>query len=444
MIAWIDCSAGIAGDMLLGALLDAGASHERVREAVRAVAPVLDVRVERTQRHQIDCAKVTVVDTTSARAADGLPHDHHPNHAHAHPHRPWREVRRLLDDADLDPRVLALAHAAFERLAYAEGAVHGIDPDDVEFHEVGSLDAIGDVVGCAAALVDLDVDTLTASPVTVGHGTQVLGAHGRIPVPGPAVTQLARAARIPVTGGPVAMEMATPTGVAMLAAWCEEFGAPPAMVPDQAGSGAGTRDPEGVANLVRVLVGSPRLDGARSETACPETVEVRSPGEAACGRDEELLAGTGSGTARTEQAIVLEANVDDLDPRVWPTVLDALLAGGAYDAWLIPILMKKGRPAHTLSVLCSPDDRASLVEAIVRHTTTLGVREHPVRRHSLDRRTDPVDVDGHAVDVKVGLLGDEVVNAQPEFEHCRAAADALGVPVQDVVARALAAWWSAR
>lgn len=419
MIAWIDCSAGIAGDMLLGALLDAGASQERVREAVRAVAPVLDVRVERTQRHQIDCARATVVDSTSGRAADNPTHDHdhphddHHDHAHTHPHRPWREVRRLLDDADLDPRVLALAHAAFERLAHAEGAVHGIAPDDVEFHEVGSLDAIGDVVGCAAALVDLDVDTLTASPVTVGHGAQVLGAHGRIPVPGPAVTQLARAARIPVTGGPVAMEMATPTGVAMLAAWCEEFGAPPAMIPERAGSGAGTRDPEGVANLVRVLVG----------------------------------AATGSGTtrsARTEQAIVLEANVDDLDPRVWPTVLDALLAGGAYDAWLTPVLMKKGRPAHTLSVLCSPDDRASLVEAIVRHTTTLGVREHPVRRHALDRRTEPVDVDGHAVDVKIGLLGDEVVNAQPEFEHCRAAADSLGVPVQEVVARALAAWWSAR
>ncbi|GAB3705744.1 nickel pincer cofactor biosynthesis protein LarC [Mariniluteicoccus flavus] len=456
MIAWIDCSAGIAGDMLLGALLDAGASLEAVRSAVRAVDDRLDVTVERTQRHQLDCAKATVVDTSTGAAADAPAHSHdlrasaphshdlrasaphshdlrasaphsHDLRAsapHSHDlrasasesrshHRSYREVRALLDAADLAPRVRAHAHATFAALARAEGAVHGVDPDDVHFHEVGALDAIGDVVGCAAAFVDLGLepDAVTASTVTVGHGEQAFGEHGRIPIPGPAVTHLARAARMPITGGPVAMEMTTPTGAALLAAWATAYAPLPPMVIDRVGLGAGTRDPQGVANLVRVVLGEP-------------TKTTHTP------------------TTPVEPAVILEANVDDLDPRLWPEALDALLAAGAHDAWLTPILMKKGRPAHTLAVLCAPEDSARLVAVIARHTTTLGVRERPVTKHVLDRRTDRVDVDGHTIDVKVGLIAGEPVNAQPEFDHCAAAARALGLTAKEVVARASAAWWS--
>lgn len=414
---WIDCSAGIAGDMLLGALLDAGASPEVVRAAVRAVDPALDVCVERTQRHQIAATKVTVLDTRTGAAADGHHghghdhgHTHHHGHGnHEHGHRPWRDVRDLLGRAALDPRVRDRAHATFRALAEAEGAVHGMAPDDVEFHEVGALDAIGDVVGCAAAFVDLGVDSVTASLVTAGHGEQTLGAHGRIPVPGPAVTHLARAARMPLVGGPVAMEMTTPTGAALLAAWAGAYGPMPAMVVDRVGVGAGTRDPERLANVVRVMLG--------------EALDAASPGD-------------------VERLVVLEANVDDLDPRLWPPALAALLAAGALDAWLTPILMKKGRPAHTLSVLSRPADRNALVRAMARHTTTLGVRERAVDRIALDRRMDAVDVAGHRVDVKVAVVDGEVVNAQPELEHCVRAATALDVPVGEVLARASAAWWT--
>lgn len=402
MIAWLDCSAGIAGDMLLGALLDAGASLEVVRRAVQAVHPGLEVTVEATSRHSLAATKARIIDTASGHEADH--HDHEHGHGHGHPHRPYREVCSMLDAAELDPGVRTLAHSAFAALARAEGAVHGIDPADVEFHEVGSLDAIGDIVGCAAAYVDLGITELHVSPVTVGHGEQVWGAHGRIPIPGPAVTHLARHRGIPISGGPCAMEMATPTGVAMLAAWASAFGPMPALIVERAGMGAGTRDPQAVANVVRVLVGS--------------------------------------GSAEGDQAIVLETNVDDLDPRVWPGVLEALLAAGAQDAWLTPILMKKGRPAHTLSVLATAGQREALVEIIARQTTSLGVREVSVTKHVLGRRMESIEVAGQPVAIKLGLWRGEVVNAQPEYADCAAVAETTGMPVKEVIARAESAWWA--
>lgn len=211
---------------------------------------------------------------------------------------------------------------------------------------------------------------------------------------------------MPIAGGPVAMETATPTGVALVVAWATAYGAAPAMVPERIGLGVGTRDPEQVANVVRVVLGTPAVN------------------------------------PRTEPLLVLETNVDDLDPRLWPTVLDALLEAGALDAWLTPILMKKGRPAHTLAVLARPGDRDALLAVVARHTTTLGVRERSVQRHSLDRRLDTVDVGGQPVAVKVGLLGGSVVTAQPEFDDCVRAAQRLGVPVREVLTRAVAAWGS--
>lgn len=398
-VLWIDATAGIAGDMLLGALLDAGADLAYVRRCVSAVHPDVDVTVAPTTRHQLAATKATVVDRTTGRAADAHEH-HHEDHSHAH--RPWREVRDLLTAADLPEPVRDRALRTFEVLARAEGRVHGVEPEDVEFHEVGSLDAIGDVVGCCAALVDLGPQRVVCSPVTVGHGDQVLGAHGRIPVPGPAVVHIATEAAIPVSGGPVAMETATPTGLALVAALSDAYGPLPTMTVTASGLGAGTRDPHRVANVVRAVLGRVRDDQPATQ-------------------------------------VLLETNVDDLDPRLWPGVLADLLDAGAADAWLTPVLMKKGRPAHMLAVLCDAAQRQTMIGVIATSTTAIGVREIPVTKHLVDRELVRVDVDGHQVAVKIARRHGRVVNVQPEFRDVEAYAGAAGLPVKQALARAVAA-----
>lgn len=396
-VLWIDASAGVAGDMLLGALLDAGADLGFVRRCVTAVHPEVDVVTEPTTRHQLAATRARVLDRSTGHAAD---HTH--SAGHRHNHRPWREVRDLLLAAQLPAAVRDRALHTFDLLARAEGRVHGVDPAAVEFHEVGSLDAIGDVVGCCAALVDLAPARVVCSPVTVGHGAQVHGAHGRIPVPGPAVTAIAIEAGLPVTGGPLAHEAATPTGVALLAALADAYGPLPTMALTATGLGAGTRDPQEVANVVRVVLG-------RTLTDQPTT------------------------------QVLLETNVDDLDPRLWPGVLADLLEAGAADAWLAPVLMKKGRPAHVLAVLCDAGRRPALLDVIAATTSAIGVRESTVAKHLVERDLVEVSVDGHPVAVKVARRGGRVVNVQPEFRDVAAYAAAVGLPTKRALARAVAA-----
>ena len=381
---WVDASAGIAGDMLLGALLDAGASLDAVRSAVGAVVPgEVAVRTSTVTRAGLRALKVDV---------ESLGEDH--------PHRSWTRIRTLLASADLPTAVREPALAVFARLADAEGRVHGIPPDDVAFHEVGSWDAIADIVGVCAALADLGVGRVTASPVAVGSG-RVRAAHGDLPVPPPAVLELARGWQV-LAGGEG--ELATPTGMALLRALADDCGALPPLAVAAIGIGAGTRDTAGRANVVRVVVGAP--DGAAPTTS---------------------------------QMWVLETNVDDLDPRLWPTVLSALLAAGAADAWLVPILMKKGRPAHTLCVLTADAERAALRDAIFALTSTLGVRETPVSRVGLARGWRTVALPGGEVRVKVGLRAGRIAAATAEFEDAAALARDRRVPVRQVLDEATAA-----
>ena len=273
----------------------------------------------------------------------------------------------------------------------------------MHFHEVGALDAVADVVGAAAGLHALGLTSLTASPVVLGSGT-TRGAHGPLPVPPPAVLELLRG--VPVLAGPVAQEMTTPTGAAVLAATVTAYGPLPPMVLQRSGLGAGGRDPAEVANVLRLVLGD-------------------AVGSSADGPAEQLL--------------VLETNVDDLDPRLWPGVLEAVLDAGARDAWLTPVLMKKGRPAHVLSALCTDAVAAAVRDVVLRQTSTLGVRQHRVARTALDREERTVDVDGRPVRVKVGRLAGEVVNAMPEWEDVAAAAAALGRPAKQVLQQAHAA-----
>ena len=380
---WVDASAGASGDMLLGALIGAGVEVTLLQAAVDAIAPEpVTLRVERVDRRGFAATRCHVKVEDSER------------------HRTWREIRERLLAADLDADVGALALRTFERLAAAEAAVHGADPMDVAFHEVGALDAIADVVGVCAGFVDIArrfPGDVTVSSVAVGTGT-VRSAHGVLPVPPPAVAELLRG--VPSHAGPGRSESCTPTGAALLTTLAQWWGPQPAMVVDRIGVGAGGRDPDTHANVLRLLVGVPIDD------------ESDRP------------------------ALLIESNIDDLDPRVWPGVISALLDAGAGDAWLTPILMKKGRPAHMLSVLTSADHAESVRAAIWRHTSTIGVREIPLGKHALDREMVAVEVDGQGIDVKLARDGEEIVNAQPEWDDIARAAVALGRPANDVLAAA--------
>jgi len=403
-IAWIDCSAGASGDMLLGAFLDAGADLSFVNTAVAAVDGSLSVSLERTHRHQIAATKATV-------RVSGVPHPesvpeagHGHGHGHGHEHgptRPWAEVRRLIEAAGLDDAVRARALDTFARLARAEASAHGVEPDAVHFHEVGALDAIADIVGVAAASVSLGLDRVVVSTIALGGGRQVRGQHGGIPVPGPAVLHLLSEAEAPVVGGTAPYEMTTPTGAALLATLADEFGMIPPMRITGTGVGAGGRDPAEVPNIVRVVVG--------------ETTE------------------------RPATELVYETNVDDLDPRLWPQTLARLLEAGAADAWLTPILMKKGRPAHTLSVLVSSVNADAVRRVILTETTAIGLREFPISKHAADREFTSVEVDGQRISIKIARYNGQIVNVQPEYDDVAAAAAELKQPLKTVLARAIAA-----
>jgi hypothetical protein len=387
VIAWFDCSSGVAGDMLLAALLDAGVDISTMQAAVDAVSPEpVHLRSEPVHRGGLRATRIHVEAPESTS------------------HRRWADIRDLLANAALEPSVRELAVAAFTRLAESEARVHGTDPGAVHFHEVGALDAIADVVGFAAGFQSLGLDQVTASPVAVGSGT-VRTDHGLLPVPAPAVVELFR--DVPTHGGGAGVELATPTGAALLTAVATAFGDQPLMRTRRQAFGAGGRDIPGRPNVVRLLLGEPA--------------------------DR-----TGSGPWATA-AVVLEANVDDLDPRLWPAVLSKLLAAGASDAWLVPILMKKGRPGHTLCVLADVEAADRLRAIMFTETTTIGVRETPVGKRALSRAEHSVNVDGQQIRVKTATLDGVVVNAQPEYDDVAAAAASTGRPVKQVLAAATAA-----
>jgi uncharacterized protein (TIGR00299 family) protein len=388
-LAWVDATAGVSGDMLLGAFVDAGASLLTIQAAVDAVLPGMVRLVAReVARAGLRATKVDV---------DLLVPDQ--------PHRTHAEIRDRLTEADLTEDVRRHALEVFAALAAAEAGVHGVSPDDVHFHEVGAWDSVADVVGVCAAIVSLGVRDVVVSVVSVGSGS-VQGAHGELPVPVPAVLELARGWQV-MAGGEG--ELATPTGVALVTTLAARQGSLPLVEVTAYGVGAGSRDSSRRANVVRVVLGKP---------AAPGQQVADGPGVSAM--------------------TVLECNVDDLDPRVWPSVLESLLDLGAADAWLAPIIMKKGRPAHVLSVLAHDVDVDALRNAVLRLTTTLGVRQTSVQRWALNRLWVDVDVDGQAVSVKFAHRGGLIVSATPEFDAVAAAAAVLKAPVCDVLDRAVA------
>jgi uncharacterized protein (TIGR00299 family) protein len=371
VIGWVDGQAGASGDMLLGALVDAGVPLTVMQQAIDALGLGITLVAADVVRAGLGAVKVDVL----------APDDD--------VERTWADIRAIV------PAGPALE--AFERLARAEAAVHRVPVDEVHFHEVGGLDAIADIVGVTAGLAHLGLTELHCSALSLGNGS-TRGAHGPLPVPAPAVLALLEGC--PVTAGPSPFESTTPTGAALLASSVTHWGSMPPMTVAAVGMGAGGRDPAELANVLRLILGEPALEPA------------------------------------TE--VLLETNVDDLDPRIWPHVLDQLMAAGAADAWLTPVLMKKGRPAHVLSVLCTTAVSSAVREVVFRETSTIGMREQAVTKHALERTESAVDVDGQRIRVKCAMLDGQRVNAMPEWEDVLAAAKSLGRPVKQVLAEALA------
>lgn len=384
MIAYLDCVGGLAGDMLLAACLDAGADLELLRALpARLGLEGVEIRTTRVLRHGVSALHVDVV----------APHD-----SDHHGHRSWREIREQLEAADLDEPVRALALAAFEALAVAEGKIHDVPPEEVHFHELGAVDTLVDVCGAIALLRDLGVERVVCSPLPAGRGT-IRSAHGILPLPAPATLELLRGA--PIEPVEIHAELVTPTGAALAATLADSFGPPPAMTLERIGYGAGTADFPERPNVVRVLLGS-------------------------------------DGEAGTAEAVLLETNLDDLLPELVPDAAARAFAAGALDVWTVPVQMKKGRPGLVLSALARPADEQAVARAILVETTALGVRVTRVRRHELDREERTIEVEGRQVRVKIGRLDGRIVNVAPEHDDCARLAAELGIPVKSVWAKALA------
>jgi pyridinium-3,5-bisthiocarboxylic acid mononucleotide nickel chelatase len=376
-VIFFDCFSGAAGDMLLGALLDAGAPESEIREGLdRLHLPGWKLDVYETTRGGLRALRADVTLTASEV------------------HRSYRDIRAILEKSTLHDEVRDRALAVFARLAEAEAMVHGTALEDVVFHEVGATDALVDVVGVCSALEHFKPETMMASPITTGTGT-ISTAHGELPLPAPAVTELLKGASLIGRGR---RELVTPTGAAILATVCDSFGQLPPMTLEAVGYGAGARDTD-EPNVVRVLVGS------------------QLPPEG-------------------ERATLIETNIDDLSPELLPHVVEQLLEAGAHDAWATPIVMKKGRHATTLSVLCDAAGREKLLDIIFRETTTLGVRVSAVTKHALEREWIDVNVAGFTVRVKIGRRHGAAVTIAPEYEDARAAARATGRPLKEIYARA--------
>jgi pyridinium-3,5-bisthiocarboxylic acid mononucleotide nickel chelatase len=380
-VAYLDCVGGLAGDMLLAALLDAGADVERLR----GVAPALgiagvEITVERVERQGIGALHVVIA----------APDDH--------AHRDYRAIRALVAEAGLPPRARARSLEAFARLAEAEGRIHGDPPDDVHFHELGSLDTLIDVCGAFVLLDELGVERVASSPLPFARGL-TRAAHGVLPLPAPATLGLL--AGVPLVGVATEAELVTPTGAVLAATIVDEWGPLPPLTLERVGYGAGTADFPDRPNVVRVVLG----EGTHGATG---------------------------------EVVLLETNLDDLVPELVPDAVERCFAAGALDVWTVPAQMKKGRPGIVLSVLARPAAQADLARVLLEETSALGVRVARLGRYELDREERIVEIAGKRVRIKIGLLEGQVVNISPEHDDCAAVAKSTGRAVKSIWAEALA------
>jgi pyridinium-3,5-bisthiocarboxylic acid mononucleotide nickel chelatase len=426
-ILHFDCFSGASGDMILGALLDAGLPLEDLRRALGSLAIDRDtVWTERVARAGIMATKFHV-------RGERLPPDHAHDHEHAnvssprrrssiaspphgasahksesehrHEHRTLAEIERLIDGSALSAAGKQRAKALFKRLADIEAQVHGTSIDQVHLHEVAALDSIIDIVGTVYALDALGIERVTASALNLGGGT-ISSAHGVYPVPAPATTYLLK--DVPVYSGFQKAELVTPTGALLVSGYAESYGPIPAMRLKHVGYGAGARDFPQSPNVLRVLIGE--ADGAAS----------------------------------SHSVVVIETEIDDMNPQIFGLVIDQLMAAGALDVFYTPIQMKKNRPGTLLSIIAHPDARERLTSIVFRETTTIGVRYTEMRRECLERESLMVETPFGPVTMKIARRNGEVLNASPEFEDCARVAGESGRPVKEVHAAAMKAFLDRR
>lgn len=452
-VAYLECFSGISGDMLLGALLHAGVSEELLRTTVAGLNIGAELRVSRVDRSGISATKVdVVVDGEPIHEGDRERHNHnhshvedvhgdHHGHAHDHPHshnherhghdhdhhahshnhddhkhphgRSLSVIRQIIAKAQIPEAARRTAIRAFELLGDAEAQIHNVPVESIHFHEVGAVDAIVDIVCAAVGCNALGVDAFVCSPLNVGGGT-VHCAHGEFPVPAPATLALLKG--VPVYSSGVNAELVTPTGAALLRALDCRFSEFPQMSVDSIGYGAGTRNPKGKPNVLRISVG--------------ELVEENKP----------LVTNEDS----YQTVTVLETTIDDLSPQVLGYVTEKLLSEGALDVFLIPAQMKKNRPGSLLTVLCNKENTQRMRNILFSETSTIGVRTREERRDCLERAIISVNTQWGAVRVKEARLNGVVANSAPEYEDCRRIAEENSVPLKQVQLEVLSTYLAQR
>ena len=425
-IAYLECFSGISGDMFVGALLDAGVAPKILEDAVAALNIGAHLEISRVNRSGIGATKVDVLVKHSKdgpRATVHEEHSHHsgevrahrdshphhgPHHHGPHPHgqgRGLNEIKKIIGGAKLAESAKHTAVLMFEKLGAAESKIHNVPVESIHFHEVGAVDAMVDIVCAAVGSEALGADEFVSSPLNLGGG-MVECAHGRFPVPAPATVELLKGA--PVYSSGIQAELVTPTGAAIVSTLAKRFEAFPAMTIEKIGYGAGSRDFERHANVVRITVGTlERNQGTRATPASLETVSI------------------------------LEANLDDLNPQVFGYVMERLLAAGALDVFGTPVNMKKNRPGTLLTVLSKPEAAENLAEIIFAETTTLGVRRREEKRQVLGRKWQTVSTHFGAVRIKIASMNGTVTSYAPEYEDCRRIAAEHRVPLKMVMQEAL-------
>lgn len=391
-VLYFDCFSGISGDMVLGAFLDAGLPLTDLKQALGSLAVSgYDVSADRVLRAGVSATKFTVREHVAH-------HDHQPGH---HSHRSLSAIFELIDISALSSTGRDRAKALFHRLAEAEAAIHQTPVDQVHLHEVGALDSIIDIVGAVFALEWAAADRIVCSPLNVGGG-MVDAAHGRFPVPAPATLTLLGDA--PVYSGAVQKELVTPTGALIATSYASSFGSIPPLRIERVGYGAGTRDNPGTPNVLRILMGR---------------AADRPP---------------------ADRVVVLECEIDDMNPQLFGSAMDRLYSAGALEVFYVPVQMKKNRPGTLLNVVAPPELRSILADIVFRETTTIGLRHYEVDREVLQREIVHVETPLGVVRFKLAWRDGRVINAVPEFEDCAAIANAHAVSVKDVQTIALQAY----
>ncbi len=388
-ILYYDCFAGISGDMNLGVMIDLGVVEDfLLRELKKLNIGKYEIKITRDQRKGITGTKVEV-----------LTNDEIPGGERSSGERTFKDIVQLIRTSNLSTKVKDISLKIFSRLAEAEGKIHGHKMDDVHFHEVGAVDSIIDIVGAAVCLDYLKPDRIISSPVELGGGF-VRCAHGLLPVPAPATTEILRGT--PVKSGAVPFEATTPTGAAILAATVDSFTEKLSFTPQNIGYGIGHRETE-IPNVLRAYLGE-----MRAQTT-PDADDTEK-----------------------QTAILLECNIDDMNPEIYEDVMDALLAKGVYDVFLTPLIMKKSRPAIKISVLCSEENRQAVEEILWLRTSTFGLRYQRVDKSMLKRDFSTLSTKFGNVAIKNGYLRGRKIKSKPEYEDCRRLANINGVSVKEI------------